>query len=80
MAVTAPIFTIPVSDIERNEQHRSWTIPPEWLTSALVETDAESTGTIGQLTVHVFKNGQDFVTRGTVKVQLQLPCARTLEN
>jgi uncharacterized protein len=77
--VTAPIFTIATSDVERDDQHRTWTIPLEWLGSTLTDTEARPTQSAGQLTVHVFKNGQDFLVRGKIQVEVQLPCARTLD-
>lgn len=77
--MTAPIFTISVSEVERADQHRTWTIPLEWLTSALAGSEAHPTDKLGQLTVHVLKNGSDFLTRGTVEAQVELACARTLD-
>jgi uncharacterized protein len=77
--MTPSLFTVSVSEIERDEQHRSWEIPAEWVQAALADTEATSTGATGRLTVHLMKNGREFMVRGKVQVQVSLPCARTLE-
>lgn len=73
------MFTVSVSEIERQDQHRTWPISSDWLNDALQSSEARATPIAGQLTVHIFKNGQDFVTRGSIRVQVELPCARTLD-
>ncbi len=77
--MTQPLFSVLVSDVEREEQERTWDIPTEWLDSALAESDAEQTGKTGRLTALVMKNGSQFLVRGRIEVQVSLPCARTLE-
>lgn len=74
-----PLFTVAVKDVERKEQEREWTVPLQWLEWALHASEAGPTSTPGRLTATVEKNGGQFLVRGTIEVQVQLPCARTLE-
>ncbi|HEX2730756.1 MAG TPA: DUF177 domain-containing protein [Polyangiaceae bacterium] len=73
------LFSVNVSDIEREEQHRSWAIPTDWLEWALKDSEATPTGKSGQLTAALLKNGREFLVRGQIDVEVSLPCARTLE-
>lgn len=73
------LFSVNVSDIEREEQEREWTIPLDWLEWALGGTEAAHTGKTGRLTATVGKNGREFLVRGHISVQVSLPCARTLD-
>ncbi len=77
--MTQPLFSVLVSDVEREEQERAWDIPAEWLDWALSETDARRTSKTGRLTATLMKNGSQFLVRGSIDVQVTLPCARTLE-
>lgn len=74
-----PLFSVAVKDVEREEQEREWTIPLEWLDWALSESEAEQTSETGRLTAFVSKNGTQFLVRASIQVQVQLPCARTLD-
>jgi uncharacterized protein len=73
------LFSVNVSDIEREEQEREWPIPLDWLDWALQGTEATHTGKTGRLTAILGKNGREFLVRGQVRVEVSLPCARTLE-
>jgi uncharacterized protein len=73
------LFSVNVSDIEREEQEREWTIPLDWLQWAFEGTEASSTGKTGRLTAILGKNGREFLVRGRIEVQVSLPCARTLD-
>lgn len=72
-------FNVAVADVERSEQHRTWDVPIAWLSTALAGTEAAPTERAGRLTVSVLKNGRQFLIRGKISVQVQLPCARTLD-
>ena len=74
-----PLFSVLVSDVERQEQERAWDIPGEWLDWALSTTDAQRTDKAGRLTALLMKNGNQFLVRGSIRVQVSLPCARTLD-
>lgn len=78
--MTQAHFSIPVADVERDAQQRSWPITREWLELALESTDARPGESAGQVEVNVMKNGPEFLVRGRVRVQVVLPCARTLED
>ncbi len=73
------LFNVAVADVERSEQHRTWDVPIEWLSTALAGTEASPTDRTGRLTASVMKNGRQFLVRGKIAVQIQMPCARTLD-
>jgi DUF177 domain-containing protein len=73
------LFTVPVRDVERADQRRSWPIPPEWLDSALADTEARSAGVPGTLEVYVKKSGREVLVKGKAQATVTMPCARTLD-
>lgn len=77
--MTAALFTVLVADVERDDQHPTWEIPTAWLQHSLEETEAEPTDKVGQLTASVIKNGRQFLIRGQIRIQVTLPCARSLD-
>jgi uncharacterized protein len=74
-----PLFSVAVSEIEQDVQERSWEIPTSWIESALEGTEASHTGKTGHLTAQLMKNSGRYLVRGKIRVQLQVPCARTLD-
>jgi uncharacterized protein len=78
-AVKEPLFSVPVRDLERSDQRRSWEVPPAWLDSALAESEARSDGTPGTLELYLKKQGREILVKGQVRAKVQMPCARTLE-
>lgn len=78
--MTQAHFSIAVADLERDEQQRSWPIAHEWLEQALQNTEARPGELAGQLDIHAMKNGREFLVRGRLRVQVVLPCARTLDD
>ncbi len=74
-----PLFSLPVRDVERADQQRTWPIPPEWLDNALADTEAQSAGQAGTLSVYVKKSGREVLVKGTAHADVTMPCARTLE-
>jgi uncharacterized protein len=73
------LFSVAVADVERDEQQRTWDIPLAWLSWALADSEAEGTSKTGRLTASLMKSGSQFMVRGQIRVQVQLPCARTLD-
>lgn len=70
---------IPVADLERGVKSVVFPISADWLNAQLSGTEARATGPEGRLEVELKKNGQDVLVRGTISVQVTLPCARTLD-
>lgn len=75
----APLFTVPLADIERNDVSIQWPIPAEWLDQQLADTEAKSQGKNGQLTAHLARNGREILVQAKAQVQVVMPCARTLD-
>lgn len=73
-------FTIPVRDLERSDQRRSWELPPDWIDWALSESEARSDGSRGSLEVYVKKSGREILVKGEAHASVTMPCARTLED
>jgi uncharacterized metal-binding protein YceD (DUF177 family) len=70
---------ITVADLERGPKRVDFLIPPEWLKLALADSEASPTEQPGTFEVEVTKNGQEVLVRGRAKVDVVLPCARTLD-
>jgi uncharacterized protein len=77
--VKEPLFSVPVRDLERSDQRRTWEVPPAWLDSALAGSEARSDGTSGTLELYLKKQGREILVKGQVRASVQMPCARTLE-
>jgi uncharacterized metal-binding protein YceD (DUF177 family) len=77
--VSRPLFTVPLADVERNDVSLQWPIPPEWLDTQLADTEAKSQGRIGLLTATLAKNGREVLVQAQAKVDVVMPCARTLD-
>jgi DUF177 domain-containing protein len=78
-AVTQPLFTVALRDLERNDQNRSWSIPPEWLATALEGTEATPEGSPGQLELYLKKSAREVLVKGKARAKVVMPCARTLD-
>lgn len=74
------LFSIPIRDLERSDQRRTWEIPPEWLATALAESEARSDGTPGKLELYFKKQGSEVFVKGRALASVIMPCARTLED
>jgi len=77
--VQETLFSIPVRDLERSDQRRSWEIPAAWLDRALAESDARSDGNPGTLELYLKKQGREILVKGRARAGVVMPCARTLE-
>ena len=73
------LFSVPIRDLERSDQRRTWEIPPDWLTWALAESEASSAGTPGTLELYLKKTGREVLVKGRAQAMVTMPCARTLE-
>jgi uncharacterized protein len=73
------LFSVPVRDLERSDQRRTWEIPAAWVDWAMAESDARSDGTPGTLELYLKKQGREILVKGHARVGVNMPCARTLE-
>lgn len=78
-AVTQPLFSVALRDLERNDQNRSWTIPAEWLAKAFEGTEATPEGAPGQLELYLKLSAREVLVKGKARAKVIVPCARTLE-
>ncbi len=78
-AVHKPVLSVPVRDLERSDQRRTWDLPSEWVTWAMSETEAESDGLPGKLEIYLKKTGREVLVKGVAEVSVTMPCARTLD-
>jgi uncharacterized protein len=77
--VSQPLFTVPLADVERNDVSLQWPSPPEWIDTHLADTEAKSQGRTGLLTATLAKNGREVLVQAQAKVEVVMPCARTLD-
>jgi uncharacterized protein len=75
----APLFSIPVADLDYGERDLDEEIPVAWLDTALAGSEATPAGTPGRVEVTVSKSGREVMVRGYASAAVTLPCARTLE-
>jgi uncharacterized metal-binding protein YceD (DUF177 family) len=73
------LFSIPLADLDYGDREIDAEIPLDWLTQALVGTEATVRGEPGRLVVTVSKNGREVMVRGKARAQVTMPCARTLD-
>lgn len=74
-----PRYVVRVADLESGPQLIRAPIAPDWIDERLSDTEVRSTGEPGEISVNVTKNGTDLLIRGTLRVPIQVPCARTLD-
>lgn len=77
-AVSTAQFIVPLADLERGPKHVSWQLSQNWLQQALAGTDARPRCD-GSLDLELTKNGREVLVRGTARLDLTMPCVRTLE-
>ena len=73
------VFSVPVRDLERSDQRRTWEIPTEWIDRALQDSDARSDGKPGKLELYFKKTGREVLVKGRAQASVNMPCARTME-
>lgn len=76
---TNPRYVVRVADLEAGPQIIRAPIAPDWIDARLSDTEVRSTGENGEVSVSVTKNGADLLVRGSLRVPIQVPCARTLD-
>ena len=76
--MSRPELVIPVADLEQGPKHAEFVLSEAWLRRALEDTDATITGP-GKVEVTLTKNGPSVLVRGSVTVDLTLPCVVTLD-
>jgi uncharacterized protein len=76
--VSKPVFVVPLADLEHGAKHASWTIPIDWLRRALAGTEATPRSD-GTLELELAKTGRDVMVRGGARVEVTMPCSRTLD-
>jgi uncharacterized metal-binding protein YceD (DUF177 family) len=76
--MSRPELVVPVADLERGSKHVEFVLSDAWLRRALEGTDATITAP-GKLDVTLSKNGTEVLVRGTLEVDLTLPCVVTLD-
>jgi len=77
--VQQTLFSVPIRDLERSDQRRTWEIPPQWLDWALEGSEARSDGSSGTLELYLKKQGREVLVKGHARAHVTMPCARTLE-
>jgi len=76
--VSRPDFIVPLADLERGPRNARFVIGETWLRNALEGTEATPSGPDGELSLELTKNGREVMVRGTAKVSVTMPSARTL--
>jgi uncharacterized metal-binding protein YceD (DUF177 family) len=71
-------LVVPVADLERGPKHVLFELSEDWLRRTLEETGATASAP-GQLDVTLSKNGNEVLVRGSLKVDLTMPCVVTLD-
>ena len=78
--MTPPEFPVPLADLDAGGREHTFPVRAAWIRGALEDSDATAAGPDGKLDVRVSRSGTDVVVRGHLKADLQMPCARCLEN
>jgi len=73
-----PNFVVPVRDLDDGPKTLRGEISLEWLHAALAGSEATPADRAGSLDVEVSKNGREVLVRGSARVPVIVPCARTL--
>lgn len=73
-----PEFPISVADVDAGGKDFDFKVRAAWVRGVLEDCEATTSGKDGQLTVRVSKSGHDFVLRGRLSAELEVPCGRCL--
>merc|ERR1712065_5036 len=79
---TMATFVVNVSDLDEEGKDYTFELPGDWLASVLEPTGlrARAAGPVGQVEVHLQRNGKDLLLTGGVNVALVGACVRCLED
>jgi uncharacterized protein len=77
--MSVPQFSVPISSLDAAGRAFHFPVPPGWVRGVLEESEATTSGREGALDVRLSKSGNDVVVHGTLRAELQAPCARCLE-
>lgn len=77
-ASSRPSFVVPLRDLDDGPKTLAAEITVEWLCAALEGTEATPAGSTGTLSAELSKNGREVLVRGSARVDVVVPCARTL--
>jgi uncharacterized protein len=76
--VSQPSFVVPVADLEDGPKTVVFILSVGWLKQVLEGTEATPVGE-GEAGLELSLNGREVVVRGRARVDLTMPCARTLD-
>lgn len=76
--MSRPELVVAVADLERGAKHVEFVLSAAWLAHTLEGTGA-SVVAPGQVDVTLSKNGPEVLVRGTLSVDLTMPCVVTLD-
>lgn len=69
-------FLIAIGDLDMGGRAYKFPVRPAWVRGVLEDHEATPTDSAGQFDVRVSKSDDDIAAVGTLRVQLQIPCAR----
>jgi uncharacterized protein len=72
-------FTIPAGELDAAGRQYLFPVRAAWIRGVLEDGEATAAGPDGELDVRASKSGNDVVIHGTLRAELQAPCARCLE-
>lgn len=72
-------FVVSARDLDASGKRFRFVVRASWVRGALEDTDAQSTGSDGELDVRLSKSGTDVVVRGMLTAELCVACARCLK-
>jgi len=72
-------FVVLIHDLDAAGRDHRFTVPVAWLRGALEGCEVQPAGSEGELSVFLEKTGREVLVRGTLNVDLVVPCARCLE-
>jgi uncharacterized protein len=76
--LSKPSFVVPVADLEHGSKEVVWTLPLGWLEQAFQGTEATPLQD-GEADLEFSLNGREVMVRGRARVDVTMPCARTLD-
>jgi uncharacterized protein len=71
-------FVVLLADLENGPQRTSYIVEKPWFDWALKATEASASEKPGRLELEVIKSAEEVLVRGSIEVEVTLPCARSL--